>query len=72
MIKKQLSFALIKEIPFINALLVPKILLFNKKVKIQTSKQYFDKIRDLGRYSKKVIKIVKDLDEKDLKNFISY
>lgn len=59
-----------QKIPFINALLVPKILAMSGREDAAVCEQAFQTIENLGRYSKKVISLSKSLSKKDLEFFI--
>ncbi len=70
--KKGAMFCYNNSFPFINALLVPKVLWYAGLMK----KDAYIKKRDLvikqGRYSGKIIEKAKGLAEKDLSHFIPY
>ncbi len=57
-------------IPYINALLVPKLFWYSGLMDEITALKKTNQLSYLGRYSKKIIQIAEDLTEKDLAHFI--
>ncbi len=58
------------KIPYINALLVPKLFWYSGLMDQKTAHKKTNQLVDLGRYSKKIIQIAQHLTEKDLAPFI--
>ncbi len=58
------------KIPYINALLVPKLFWYSGLMDQNTADKKTNQLVDLGRYSKKIIHIAQHLTEKDLAPFI--
>lgn len=59
-----------ENIPFISAILFPKILLITGEINRTTSQLKTDEIIRTGRYSQKIINIAEDCSEQDLKTFL--
>jgi len=59
-----------QNIPYINALLVPKLFWYSGFMDQITAHKNTNQLIDLGRYSEKIIQIAQQLTEKDLAPFI--
>ncbi len=67
---KGAKFCLNQGIPFINALLVPKIFWYSGRMNKQAYTEKTARIIELGRYAGKIIETAQALTEKDLKHFL--
>lgn len=56
-------------LPFINALLFPRILKMNGLISETECRRKTTKVTEIGRYSAKIIRIVEELTDKDLFHF---
>jgi hypothetical protein len=65
------AYCLKQSLPYINALLVPKILLFKNIISVPEFRDYFSRIIAVGRYSAAVIDFAENCGIDDLKKFIS-
>ncbi len=67
---KGAKFCRNQAIPFINALLVPKLFWYSGRMTTQAYKEKTARILELGRYSGKIIETAQALTEENLKHFL--
>ena len=67
--KKAISFCFAKKIPFINALLVPKLLYLQNIISKNTFQNKFNELSKAGWYSKSIIKRAQNFTKMELQNF---
>ncbi|MCG8615158.1 MAG: hypothetical protein MI802_02990 [Desulfobacterales bacterium] len=60
-----------RNIPYINALLIPKIFWYSGRMTESEFKQYTNTLLEIGRYGKAVIQKAKALNETDLARFLT-
>lgn len=59
-----------RSLPYINALLIPKILFIINEVSEPEFREYFAGILNVGRYSPEIVSFAENCTENDLKSFI--
>ncbi|MCG8530471.1 MAG: hypothetical protein MI749_07400 [Desulfovibrionales bacterium] len=68
--KKAAKFCRSQGLPFINALLVPKIFYYNGMLSLEMAREKEDELAHLGRYSRFVLDTAKTLNRADLIFFL--
>ncbi|WP_136808775.1 hypothetical protein [Desulfosediminicola flagellatus] len=63
------KFCVRHEIPFINALLIPRILMFADVLSGESADEYFSLIQQRGRYSVSILKRAESFQHEDLERF---
>lgn len=68
---RAVTFYVRHEIPFINALLIPWILMFADVLSVESATEYFSLIRQRGRYAATILKRAESFQHEDLERFFS-